>query len=820
MAGKTLSNRESITLQSVTRVLNKELLQECAALSLLLVVAFMVLSIVSYDPADIAGAVWPVNEQANNLGGRTGALAVHLGYTFLGVGTYLLVGVLGVYATLVFFRRKAADWPVRLIGTVMLVATFAAMFGDSYSDSGVMPSRGGVVGATIFGLLQANFGMTGAYLVLAFTALLSFLLATDILFYPIIRDLLHPLGDENEISGPVAMIPEPLCTEEAETEKPGNWLTRLLKRDGAVVVEEEADQDEATDEDEEDEEDDDLVEFDPDPSLIPVETAMASAPIVELKGPRRKPVTEPAPAVQPIDAEAWEAAAKECKLPEITLLNQAKKKDNANTRAEMQRASEIIRATFAAFKIEVKVINHVRGPTVTTYEMEIPADLMISKIMRYKDNLALNLRVQTVRMVTSAGKSTIGVEVPNSSRDMVGFRELLETPEWESAVKKMELPMAFGKDALGTPIVRDLAAMPHVLVGGSTGQGKSVFENVMLASLLMSRTPHELRLVMVDPKQVEFTPYADIPHLLAPVIDDSRRAVGVFEWVVEEMERRYTLLKNAGVRKITEYNEMAKRERASKLEAAGSDPDDCPDYIPYIVCIVDELADMMLVAADTKVDELIARIAAKARAAGIHLVLVTQSPRSDVLTGLIKANIPARVSLRVNTGTESRIVLDQTGAEDLLGKGDLLMVMPGEPKALRAQSAFIADDELNRALDGLRAQIKPHYVIDPKALNAGSAGSDNDGGGAVGEVDPDFANAVDQILAAGRGSASFLRTAMGLGHTRATRIIIQMERAGILGPARGSKEREIMITFEEWEARKASGDLTGQGGFYDSMVAA
>ncbi len=825
MAGKALSTRESITLQGVTRVFNKELLQECAALSLLLVVAFMILSIVSYDPADVAGAVWPVNEQANNLGGRIGALAVHLGYTFLGVGTYLLVGVLGVYATLVFFRRKAADWPVRLIGTVMLVATFAAMFGDSYSDSGVMPSRGGVVGASIFGLLQANFGMTGAYLVLAFTALLSFLLATDILFYPIIRDLLHPLGDENEISGPVAVIPEPINAEEAvqAEEKPGNWLTRLLKRDGAVVVEDEADADEADDETDEDD-DEELVEFDPDPSLIPVGVAAdapaQTSPAAELKAPRRKPVSEPAPVAQPVDAAAWEAAAKECKLPDIAALNQAKKKDNANTRAEMQRASEIIRATFAAFKIDVKVINHVRGPTVTTYEMEIPADLMISKIMRYKENLALNLRVQTVRMVTSAGKSTIGVEVPNSSRDMVGFRELLETPEWEAAVKRMELPMAFGKDALGTPIVRDLAAMPHVLVGGSTGQGKSVFENVMLASLLMSRTPHELRLVMVDPKQVEFTPYADTPHLLAPVIDDSRRAVGVFEWVVEEMERRYTLLKNAGVRKITEYNELSKRERATRLESAGADPEECPDYLSYIVCIVDELADLILVASDTKVDEMIARIAAKARAAGIHLVLVTQSPRSDVLTGLIKANIPARVSLRVNTGTESRIVLDQTGAEDLLGKGDLLMVMPGEPKALRVQSAFIADDELNRMLEGLRSQIKPHYLIDPKALNVGSGGSDGDGGGAVGEVDPDFANAVDQILAAGRGSASFLRTAMGLGHTRATRIIIQMERAGILGPARGSKEREIMITFEEWEARKASGDLTGQGGIYDSMVAA
>ncbi|MCB9895279.1 MAG: DNA translocase FtsK [Planctomycetes bacterium] len=806
MAGKAFSVRDSLSLERVGKLFKREMLQECAALSLILVVAFLILSIVSYDPADIAGAVWPLNEQPANLGGRIGAVAVHLGYTFLGVGTYLLVGVLGVYASLIFFRRKAADWPVRLIGTTLLVVTFAALFGDSYSDSGIMPSRGGVIGTTIFGLLNANFGMTGTYLVLAFTALLSFLLATDILFYPIVRDLLHPLGDESEISGPITSIPEPLTPDTDEMKKDSKgWLKKLFSKGDEEEVEDDSDE----------------VDFDPDLSLIPEAAEPEPAPTPEPKkqgGRRPVIVKEPVEASSP---EEWAEALENYTLPEVASLNAPKKKDSANARAEMQRAAEIIRQTYAAFRVDVRVADYVRGPTVTTYEMEIPPDVMINKITRYKDNLALNLRVSTVRMVTTAGKSTIGVEVPNHTRDMVTFRELLETPEFETARKKMELPMAFGKDALGQPVIRDLANMPHLLVGGATGQGKSVFENVMLASLLMSRSPVELRLVMVDPKQVEFTPYCDVPHLLAPVIDDSRRAVSVFEWVVEEMERRYTLMKNAGVRKLTEFNELSGRELAKRMKENGIDPDDVPNHLPYIVCIVDELADMMMVASDSKVDELIARIAAKARAAGIHLVLVTQSPRSDVLTGLIKANIPARVSLRVNTGTDSRIVLDQNGAEDLLGKGDLLMVMPGESKALRVQSAFIADDELNRMLDGLRSQLKPNYVIDPNNLATGGS-SGGGGGGGIGELDADFERAVDEILAAGRGSASFLRTAMGLGHTRATRIIIQMEKAGILGPSRGSKEREIMITFEEWEARKEARDLagTGGGGVYDSMVAA
>lgn len=805
MAGKMLSTRESLSLQRVGKLFKREMLQECAALSLILLVAFLVLSIVSYDPADVPGAVWPLNEQPANLGGRIGAIVVDLGYTFLGVGTYLLVGVLGVYASLIFFRRKAADWPVRLIGTTLLVITFSALFGDSYADSGIMPSRGGVIGTTIFGLLNANFGMTGTYLVLAFTALLSFLLATDVLFYPIVRDLLHPLGNENEISGPLEMpvISEPIMPGEAEEKTESkSWFKKLLGKGG----------------DEDSDDDDDEIEFDPDPTLIPQSDA-TPAPEPEKQGARRPAVKRAAPAVEPASPEEWEEALANYALPDVAMLNIAKKKDGANARAEMQRAAEIIRQTFAAFRVDVRVADYTRGPTVTTYEMEIPPDVMINKITRYKENLALNLRVSTVRMVTTAGKSTIGVEVPNHTRDMVGFREILETPEFEAARKKMDLPMAFGKDALGQPVIRDLANMPHLLVGGATGQGKSVFENVMLASLLMSCTPYQLRLVMVDPKQVEFTPYADVPHLLSPVIDDSRRAVSVFEWVVEEMERRYTLLKNAGVRKISEYNELSDRELGKRMKENGIDPDDVPNQIPFIVCIVDELADMMLVAADTKVDELIARIAAKARAAGIHLILVTQSPRSDVLTGLIKANIPARVSLRVNTGTESRIVLDQTGAEDLLGKGDLLMVMPGEPKALRAQSAYIADDELNRMLDSLRTQLKPSYVIDPNNLADPGQGGSRAGG--VGELDQDFVRAVDEVMAAGRGSASFLRTAMGLGHTRATRIIIQMEKCDILGPSRGSKEREILISFEEWEARKASGDPTGQGGgAYDTMIAA
>jgi S-DNA-T family DNA segregation ATPase FtsK/SpoIIIE len=309
--------------------------------------------------------------------------------------------------------------------------------------------------------------------------------------------------------------------------------------------------------------------------------------------------------------------------------------------------------------------------------------------------------------------------------------------------------------------------------------------------------------------------------LIAPVIDESRRAVGVFEWVVSEMERRYTLLKYAGVKKITEYNEMKRTTRREKLTAAGMDPNDANENLPYIVVMVDELADLMIVCADSKLDEMINRIAAKARAAGIHLILVTQSPRSDVLSGMIKANIPSRCSLKVGTGTDSRVVLDQIGAEDLLGKGDLLMVQPGDAKAIRVQSAFMQEKELDALLGHMRSQIKPQYVIDPAKLRM--AESEDAPAAADGDapLDEKFAAAVDQVMATGRGSAQFLRSALRIGYNAATTLVYQMERAGILGPARGSKEREILITHEEWEARKAAGNYGGapaNAGVVDSEI--
>ncbi|MHC4841760.1 MAG: DNA translocase FtsK 4TM domain-containing protein, partial [Planctomycetota bacterium] len=398
MGEKTDDTESAEGLKSLFK---KEMLNEMAALSMLLVVAFLILSIVSYDPADVAGATWPLNEQPQNLGGRFGAVIVDLGYTFLGVSTYLFIAVLGIYGTLVFFRRRAADWPVRLLGTFMLVVTFAALFGNSYGESGVMPSRGGVIGNAAFGVLNENFGLTGTYLVLSFMALLSFLLATDVLFYPIIRDLLHPLGNENEISGPLEspVISEPIMVsdeDEAIVDTTGkSWVTRIFRK---------GDPDDRQAESAED--DDGEIDFDPSPVLIPRDEPAPKAKTKTKARGRRTRAVKPTPETDqdPAEAADWTEGMTSYKLPEVSILTPGKKKDTASAKAELQRNAEIIRQVYSAFKISVTVVNYTRGPTVTTYEMEIPTDVMINKITRYKENLALNLRVKKVRMVTSAGK--------------------------------------------------------------------------------------------------------------------------------------------------------------------------------------------------------------------------------------------------------------------------------------------------------------------------------------------------------------------------------------------------------------------------------
>jgi S-DNA-T family DNA segregation ATPase FtsK/SpoIIIE len=413
---------------------------------------------------------------------------------------------------------------------------------------------------------------------------------------------------------------------------------------------------------------------------------------------------------------------------------------------------------------------------VTVYELEPAPGVQINRIVALSEDVALVMKAQSIRIVPIPGKSRVGVEVPNSQSVIVYLKEILESADFQNAQSKLTL--AVGKDISGQPIVTDLADMPHLLIAGTTGSGKTVCVNSIITSLVFNASPDEVKFLMVDPKMVELAMFNDLPHLLCPVLTDPKKVSAALGWVVEEMQRRFTLLSKAGARNIDFYNE--------KVKAAGQ-KNELLEKMPYLIVIIDELADLMVVASQ-QVENAITRLAQLSRAVGIHLILATQRPSVDVVTGVIKANFPARISFRVASKVDSRTVLDMNGADKLLGKGDLLFLRPGEHKPIRAQGSLIFDREIERINDFIKKQR-------PSAYNQELLEAQEKKGGYSKRLEKDelFDEAVKVILQTKQGSVSMLQRRLGLGYTRAARLIDMMEEEGIVGPYRGSKPREILV---------------------------
>jgi DNA segregation ATPase FtsK/SpoIIIE-like protein len=434
--------------------------------------------------------------------------------------------------------------------------------------------------------------------------------------------------------------------------------------------------------------------------------------------------------------------------------------------------------TFKEFKIEAKVVHVSRGPVITRYEVEPAPGIKLSKIVGLTDNITLALAVPSIRVVAPIpGKKAVGIEVPNKQRRTVTLGDILTSDTFDS--KAYQLPVALGLDLSGNVVVRDLVSMPHVLIAGSTGSGKSVCINSLICSLLYCRTPEEIRLMLVDPKIVELKMYNDIPHLLTPVITEPQKAAVALKWAVSEMERRYQLLDQYHSRDIRSYNQKIELLEKKKIITDGK--------LEYLVIIVDELADLMMVAGK-EVEEQIARLAAMSRAVGIHLVLATQRPSVDIITGIIKANCPSRIAFQVSSRIESRIILDTNGAEKLLGKGDMLLTSPGLSEPYRIQGAMLTEDEVHEITSYLKKQAEPKYVDDmfPEDEEDEQIGSVED--------EPLWKEAVAIVVADGKASASYLQRRMKIGYNRAARIVELMEQEGIVGPALGSKPREVLIS--------------------------
>ena len=458
--------------------------------------------------------------------------------------------------------------------------------------------------------------------------------------------------------------------------------------------------------------------------------------------------------------------------PSLDLLE---KKQNPADAGDVKHNAQIIKDTLHEFAIDVEMEGANIGPKVTQYTLKPPSGVKLSRISALETNLALNLAAQALRIEAPIpGQAAVGIEVPNRKAADVRLYGILNARQWKAAVEP--LSFAIGRDIAGEAVVGELGKMPHLLIAGQTGSGKSVMINTLLTSLLYRNSPSDMRLILVDPKQVEMAPYEDIPHLLAPIITEPEKTISALKWAVNEMERRYDLLAEQKIRDIRSYN-------AKMTEEA----------MPYIVIVIDELADLMMVAA-RDVEALVVRLAQKARAVGIHLVLATQRPSVDVITGLIKANIPARIAFTVASQVDSRTILDQIGAEKLLGQGDMLLLTPQMNKPKRIQGAWVTDDEVVKITDHLRMQAPAQYneeiISQPVQLNGrGSIVMDTDSG----SEDSMYMDAVRCVIDGGKASTSYLQRRLRIGYSRAARLIEEMEEQGIIGPAEGSRPREVLI---------------------------
>ena len=484
-------------------------------------------------------------------------------------------------------------------------------------------------------------------------------------------------------------------------------------------------------------------------------------------------------------------------LPPLDLLETREIKVKRYSKQELQDISQQVESVLQDYGISVEVEGIYPGPVITRFELRLAAGIKVSRISGLAKDLARGLSVTSVRIVEIIeGKSVIGLEIPNQEREMVSLRDLLVSDAFERAKSKLSLVM--GKDISGNPVVADLGKMPHALVAGTTGSGKSVAINTMILSLLYKARPSEVRLIMIDPKMLELSVYDGIPHLLTPVVTDMKDAQNALRWAVAEMERRYKLMSKIGVRNLAGFNlavleaEKAGTPLQDPLFAAGTPGEECPtlETLPSIVIVIDELADMMMVVGK-KVEELIARLAQKARAAGIHLILATQRPSVDVLTGLIKANVPTRISFQVSSRIDSRTIIDQGGAETLLGNGDMLFLPSGTSIPLRAHGAFVDDHEVHHVVEFLKKTGPTNYLEDITQERT-DTGDIADNESAVSDVDTLYDEAVQFVTESRKASISSVQRRFKIGYNRAARIIEEMENSGVVSPAETNGSREVL----------------------------
>ena len=710
---------------------------------------FLAISLLSFHPSDPSFTSTSSTPEVENLTGRIGSYLADFLLQLFGGGAFLFPVVILILGWRKFQAQEPSRGLMEISGGILFLLGFATLLSLHHETikgfwGNLTGSAGGIVGSLFSSLLVNNLASMGAHLFLGAILTLSLLMCTAISLQKVIK--LFPAMFHR-----VNTLVKEVKTEFAiSREKNRRWEKQVIQK--AFRISE-----------------------------------------------RKPKIIEPTPSPSPLPSRATEQISfpfvKEAKgrfqLPPLSLLDGPSSSSRKTSREEMLKNAALLEKKLLDFGIDGKVTQVHPGPVITMYEFEPAPGVKVNKIVNLSDDIALAMRAMSVRIVAPLpGKAVVGIEMPNPHREEVTLKEILT--QKEAPGEPWVLPLGMGKDIFGQPIITDLAAMPHLLVAGATGSGKSIALNTMVLSLLFSASPQEVRLLMIDPKMLELSAYDGIPHLLAPVITKPREAARMLQRMVIEMQDRYKKLAEMGVRNIESYNEAIALKGNS--ESAPSEPKNTEDKtfssksnqerLPYLVIIIDELADLMF-SVSSEVEDSITRLAQMARAAGIHLILATQRPSVDVLTGVIKANFSARISFQVTSKTDSRTILDTNGAENLLGRGDMLFLAPGTGKISRIHGAFVSDMEIKKVAEFIKKQAPPQYEDLLPSPTDQETGQDN-------ERDQFYEQAIDLVTSTGQASISMIQRRLRIGFNRSARMVEMMEEDGIVGPSIGGRPREVL----------------------------
>jgi len=706
--------------------------KEIIGIFLFFLVIFTLISLLSYSPVDPTIGNLSPGDEIHNLFGLIGALVSGVFVKLFGLGAFW-IPALFLFSSVHFFGDRSGKAAVlTVVGSIMLVistGSLLAFYQDHYSIFGSTFSSGGLTGIPLKNILVKYSNSAGGFIILLMVWIIGFILATGFSLLNAYHRLSHVSRD----------LLERVDTAYIKWKERRGKAKKRLKTLKEKSVKKEND--------------------------IKIETA---SPTLKRKAPAPKQ-----------EVFSFMRTGEEFQLPSVKFLDDPEAGPSSADSENLKMLSKLLEKKLDDFGVQGKVVIVTPGPVVTTFEYEPAAGVKINKIVNLTDDLALALRAISIRIVAPIpGKAAVGIEIPNAVREMVKFKELIVSDVFEKS--KSKLVLCLGKDIIGNPVVVELDKMPHLLIAGATGSGKSVALNAMICSFLYKSSPDDVKMIMIDPKRIELTSYDGIPHLITPVVTDVKKATNALFWAVREMERRYELLAEIKARNITQYNDkIVKRVKDSSGDA--------PEKLPYIVVIIDELADLMMVAS-RDVEVALTRLAQMARAAGIHLILATQRPSVNVLTGIIKANFPSRLSFQVSSKTDSRTIIDTNGAENLLGNGDMLLLPPGTARLQRIHGAYISEAELKKITEFLKSQKPPEYNETVTQTSISDFGSEENEA-----HDEMYDDAVALITKTGQASISMIQRHLRIGYNRAARIIETMEKEGIVGPSDGAKPRAVLV---------------------------